>query len=99
MLLAAACLTDAPAAAAPKVHTVVMEKMRFGPVPQGIRSGDIILWVNRDVVRHTATARNKSFDVDLQPGASGRTVVQGTGSVSFYCRFHPGMKGVLPIAK
>jgi plastocyanin len=52
-------------------------------------------WVNRDFVRHTATARDKTFDLSLEPRTSGRTVVRKAGTITFYCRFHPGMKGGL----
>lgn len=86
-------------AAAPKVHTVVMDKMKFGPVPRDIRAGDTILWVNRDMFRHTATARDKSFNIDLPAGKSGRTVVTKGGTIPFYCKYHPGMKGQLVVAK
>ena len=48
-----------PAAAAPKVHTIVIDKMKFGPVPAGIRSGDTIIWVNRDFLKHRDGARQK----------------------------------------
>ncbi|PWG01281.1 cupredoxin domain-containing protein [Sphingosinicella humi] len=86
-------------AAAPKVHTVVMDKMKFGPVPKNIRAGDTILWVNRDMFRHTATARDKSFNIDLPAGKSGKTVIRKSGKIPFYCIFHPGMKGQLVVAK
>jgi plastocyanin len=76
-----------------KVHTVVIDKMAFGPPPKRVRVGDTILWVNRDMFRHTATARDKSFDVDLPPGAEARTVLKTAGVVAYYCRFHPGMTG------
>ena len=88
-----------PAAAASRTHVVVIDKMRFGPVPAGIRAGDTILWDNRDIFRHTATARNGSFSIDLAPKAQGRTVVAKPGKVAFYCKYHPGMKGVLGIAR
>src|SRR3546814_8315313 len=61
---------------APRVHKVVIDKMKFGPVPAGIRAGDTILWINRDMFRHTATARDKSFNIDLPAGKSGKTVVR-----------------------
>lgn len=89
----------ASAATKPKVHTVVMNKMAYGPTPAGVRPGDVILWVNKDLFRHTATARDKSFNVDLPPGASGRTVVRKTGIIGYFCRYHPGMKGQLAVAK
>ena len=92
----------APAAAAapkPKTHTIVIDKMKFGAVPASVRVGDTILWVNRDMFRHTATARDKSFNMDLAPKESGRTKVTQAGAISFYCVYHPGMKGVLKAAK
>ena len=88
----------AGAGAAPRTHVVVIDKMKFGPVPAGIHAGDTILWVNRDIFRHTATARNGSFSIDLAPKAQGRTVVAKPGKIAFYCKYHPGMTGVLGIA-
>jgi plastocyanin len=85
--------------AAPRVHTVVIAKMKFGPVPAGIRAGDTIVWVNRDPVKHTATARDRSFNLDLPPGKSGRTIVRRIGANPFYCIYHPGMKGALTVSK
>ena len=87
-----------PAAARPRTHTIVMEKMKFGPSPAGLRVGDTIVWVNRDLFRHTATARDRSFDVDLAAGASGRTVLRTAGRVPYICRFHPGMTGELTVS-
>jgi plastocyanin len=95
----AASLTAAPpAAAAPQTHVVVMDKMKFGPLPAQVRRGDVILWVNRDMFRHTATASNGSFNVDLLPGAKGKTIVTSPGTVAFVCKYHPGMRGVLRVA-
>jgi plastocyanin len=88
----------AGAGAAPRTHVVVIDKMKFGPVPAGIHAGDTILWVNRDIFRHTATARNGSFSIDLAPKAQGRTVVAKPGKIAFYCKYHPGMTGALGIA-
>ncbi|WP_414902600.1 cupredoxin domain-containing protein [Sphingomonas flavalba] len=101
LALASAALTAAPAPllAAGKTYVVTMKAMAFGPVPAGLRVGDTIEWVNDDVVRHTATAANKSFDVDLQPKARGRTLLTAAGVFPFVCRFHPGMKGVLRVAR
>jgi plastocyanin len=88
-----------PAAAAPKVHTVIIDKMKFGPVPAGIRAGDTIIWVNRDFLKHTATARDKSFNVELPPKSSGKTVIRHPGTIAFYCIYHPGMTGSLKVAE
>ena len=78
---------------AARVHRIVIDKMKFGAVPPGIRAGDSILWVNRDMFRHTATAGDGSFAIDLPAGKSGRTVVKRAGAIPFYCVYHPAMKG------
>ena len=93
----AALLVASPAIAAPHTYVVVIDKMKFGPLPTGFRKGDSILWVNRDFLRHTATATDHSFDVDLQPGAKGKTLIRKSGSIAFVCRYHPGMRGVLQV--
>lgn len=94
---AAVLLLSAPAGAAPHTYTVIMEKMKFGPIPNNLRKGDSIIWVNRDFLRHTATATNKSFDVDLPAGGKAKTVLKASGTIPFVCRFHPGMRGVLHV--
>jgi plastocyanin len=86
-----------PASAAPRTHQVVIDKMKFGAVPADLRVGDRILWVNKDIFRHTATAKDRSFDVDLQAGASGTSVVRKTGAISVICRYHPGMRAMLKV--
>ena len=96
---AASLLLSTPAAAAPQTHVIVMDKMKFGAVPANIHRGDAIVWINRDFVRHTATATNKSFDVDLPPKTQKRMTVRASGAIPFTCRFHPGMRGVLKVAR
>ena len=98
LLLAAPAMAAERAGAAPRTHVVVIDQMQFGPAPAGVRAGDTILWVNRDIFRHTATARNGSFAIDLAPRAEGRTIVGKAGQVAVYCKYHPGMTAVLRIA-
>lgn len=86
-----------PAAAAPRTYTVVIDKMKFGPVPAQLRKGDAIIWVNRDFLRHSATAADHSFDVDLKPGANAKTILNKSGAIAFVCRYHPGMRSVLRV--
>jgi plastocyanin len=99
LLLAFAVLLPGATAAvaAPHTYTIVIDDMKFGPVPAALRTGDRIIWVNRDMFRHTATATNGSFDVDLRPGAKASIVLKSRGSIAFFCRYHPGMRGVLEV--
>jgi plastocyanin len=96
VLTAAAAL---PAQAAPRTVTITLDRLKFGTVPADLHQGDTIVWVNRDIFRHTATARDRSFDVDLPPGKSGKTVLKRAGTISFYCKYHPGMTGTLGVAR
>lgn len=96
--LAALLLSTPPAAAAPRTHVMVIDKMKFGAVPAGLRTGDRVVWVNRDLFRHTATAKDGSFDLDLPPGARRSVVLKKAGAFQVICRYHPGMRTALRIS-
>jgi plastocyanin len=85
-------------AAGAEEYRIVIDKMQFGPVPAELHVGDTIVWENHDILRHTATARDSSFDIDLEPGTAATMTVGVAGTVAFYCRFHPNMAGTLTIA-
>jgi plastocyanin len=91
-------LTSAPAAAAPRSYTIVVDKMKFGTLPTTVRAGDIILWDNRDMFRHSATAKG-AFDIDLPAGKVVKVKMKRDGTFAFICKYHPGMKGVLKVAR
>ena len=97
MLFAAGVVLAAPAAA--KTYIVVVNKMNFGPVPPRAPVEDTVQWVNKDIFKQSATALDGSFDVDLSPGKSGRTVMRRTGIIKFSSKYHPGMKSQLAVIK
>jgi plastocyanin len=97
--LAVLSLPSPPAAAAPRTHVVVIEKMKFGVAPASVRAGDRITWVNQDPIRHTATSKAAGFDVELPAGARATTVVRGPGAFIVTCRYHPGMRAVVKVSK
>lgn len=90
---------SAPAAAAPRIYIVVVEKMKFGPVPAQLHKGDIVVWDNRDIFRHSVTAADHKFDVDLPAGAKVKAVMRTVGTTPFVCKYHPGMTGVLKVSE
>ena len=98
VVLALALVAAATLSAAATEYTVVIDKMKFGPVPATLHPGDTIVWQNNDILRHSATARDKSFDLDLPAKGSATMTVGADGNVPFYCRFHPGMTGTLVIS-
>ena len=81
-----------PAAAA--THVVVIDKMKYAPVPP-LKVGDKVVFVNKDMFRHTVTASNNSFNLDLMPGARGSLHINSAGHAVFYCKYHPGMRGTM----
>lgn len=87
----------APAPAAAASHVVVIDQMHFAPVPP-LQVGDTVTFVNKDMFRHTVTASNDSFNLDLMPGARGSLHINSAGHAAFYCKYHPGMHGTM-IAK
>lgn len=88
-------VAGAPAMAAD--YTVVIDKMAFGALPAELHVGDTITWKNDDLFRHTATAKDGSFDVDLPVDSSVAMPLTVAGQWDFICKFHPGMKGTLVV--
>ena len=98
MSIAILCMLNVAAPVHAADYVVVVDKMKFGPVPEVLHVGDTITWKNDDMFRHSATARDKSFDIDLPVKGEVQMVVEVAGSVDFFCKFHPGMKGTLVVS-
>jgi plastocyanin len=75
----------------PQTAAIVIDKMAYGPAPAHLNEGDQLQWSNHDILHHTATARDGSFDVDLAPGATKSVTLAHAGAIDVYCRYHPGM--------
>ena len=82
----------------PKTHTVVMEAMVFRPAALTVTSGDTIVWVNKEIVEHTATSPAAGFDSKMiRPGKSWKHTVRSKGSFAVLCSYHPAMTGTLQV--
>ena len=99
LVFAATLTVVAPASSAPASYEVVLANLAFGPAPMKLRVGDAVEWVNADIFDHSSTAKDGSFDVALPPKGQARVVLRRAGSVMFYCRYHPGMTGVLTVSR
>ena len=95
--LAAALLLGASVSARAATIQSSMENLEIMPAEASVRVGDTIEWINKDVLAHTATARNGDFDVMLPPKKTGTLVVKKAGTFEYYCRFHPNMKATLNV--
>jgi plastocyanin len=77
--------------------TITMENLVISPAETSAKVGDTLELVNKDVLAHTATARNGDFDVTMPPKKTVTYVLKKAGTVDYYCRFHPNMKATLKI--
>jgi plastocyanin len=77
---------------------ITMENLVVSPAEASAKVGDTIELINKDILAHTATARNGDFDVMMPPKKTVTYVLKKPGPVEYYCRFHPNMKAVLNVA-
>jgi plastocyanin len=90
-------ISAATAVRKPVTHTVTIDGARFSPADLTVRAGDTIVWINKDILAHTATARNGAFDSKvIQPGQRWKYVVKRTGDFAYACSFHP-MNAILKV--
>jgi plastocyanin len=77
---------------------VTLENLGFNPPELTAHVGDRIVWTNKDLVPHTATADAKAFDSGtIAPNASWTYVARKAGVYAYGCTFHPNMKGKLTV--
>ena len=79
---------------APVTHAVTIDASSYRPARLMVRSGDTVVWVNKDLIPHTVTASDTRFDSQaIAPGASWRFTVEAKGAADYACAFHPNMTG------
>jgi FtsP/CotA-like multicopper oxidase with cupredoxin domain len=78
----------------------------YSPKSVTLEQGGVLTVVNNDSMVHTVTSvavdadGDPLFDVSVGPRQTGRLVVPAdlaAGKYSFYCRFHPNMRGTLVV--
>jgi len=81
-----------------QTDTVVIHNFAFQPSDLTVNAGDTIVWKNEDIVSHTVTAADGSFDSDeIKPGKSWKFVAKKTGTFEYACSPHPNMHGKLTV--
>ncbi len=100
VLLAAAALLSAShgasAVAQPRTHQVSIEAMQFAPPTIVVAPGDTVVWTNKDIFPHTATAQGKRFDSsEIGANRSWTFMAKDKGSFDYICSYHPTMKATL----
>lgn len=81
----------------PVTHTVTIDATSYSPASLTITAGDSVVWVNKDMIPHTATSKKAGvFDSGaIAAGKSWKQTVKTKGELAYICQFHPTMKGTL----
>jgi plastocyanin len=85
------------AAGAAETRTVTIESMQFAPAVTTVRQGDTVVWINRDLVPHTATAARVFDSGEIAAGSSWKMIAKTKGRFDYVCTMHPTMKATLVV--
>ena len=81
---------------AARTHVVTIADMQFTPATLDVVHGDTVVWINKDIVPHTATAASGKFDSGrIEAQGSWRYLVRASGRFSYACSYHPTMMGLV----
>jgi plastocyanin len=81
-------------------HRVTIKGFQFTPAVVVVAPGDTVVWVNRDLVPHTITARDGSWDSHgVAQNATWEMHVTDSTASEYICRYHPMMQGRLVIRR
>jgi plastocyanin len=92
-----------PLHAAPSVHTIVIDGMRFIPQTSEVKPGDTVIWRNKDPFPHTVTATATATkgggpaSPAIAAGASWRFKAGKPGTYPYLCTLHRTMSATLVV--
>ena len=70
--------------------------LEFLPEGLAVSPGDVVVWKNMDIVPHTVTANDDSWDSGLiETGGQWEVTITDDMIDPYYCRFHPSMIATL----
>ena len=77
-------------APAPRSHAIEIREFKYAPASLKVRKGDTLVFANRDIVPHTATARDTSWNTGDIPARTSARIVVSSGA-DYFCIYHPTM--------
>ena len=84
-----------PIPSGPEKVTVVMEKFVYSPKTITVKKGTTIVFINRDVAKHTVTSDTKKFESGtIDSGQTYELKLDDPGTYPYYCVFHGDKGGV-----
>ncbi len=78
-------------------HTIKIEGMKFVPETLTVRSGDLVIWQNTDMVPHTAVAAPRFDSGQIAPEGNFKVTLSQPGEIHYVCTLHPGMAGQIVV--
>lgn len=77
-------------------NTIEIKGFSYVPKTITIKVGDSITWINKDLIGHSATADDNSWDTGiLSQGETGTIKFDKAGTYTYHCTPHPIMKGTV----
>jgi plastocyanin len=88
------CAGTRSSAASPTLRAAKIEGFEFRPRELSVSLGDTIAWTNADIVAHSVTADDNTFDSPDVPARERFVwVASKTGTFTYHCEVHPTMTG------
>ncbi len=77
-------------------HVIEIYKMKFQTKVLNVKISDTVTWINKDIVPHTVTAKDKTWDSgQLKKGERFTLTITGQTSLDYFCYYHKQMKAKL----
>lgn len=90
----------APSGDAVRSAKVSIVEFAYDPDPVTIEEGGKVIWVNRDVAPHTATADDGSFDTGtIEQDKLKSESFKDPGTYTYFCQIHPDMHGTVEVVE
>jgi plastocyanin len=93
--------TSSGSGATPRAGTgaVTIQDYEYGPASLTVPVGTTVKFTNRDSTPHTATSKESGVfeSGPIDTGKTGTIELEQTGTFTYYCVFHPFMKGTITV--
>ncbi len=85
--------TEVPVIAGPKRVKVYIKQMKFQPAVIEVNKGDVIAFINKDIVAHDVTEETSKAWSSGPMQMNETWTMEAKESADFYCSLHVVMKG------
>ena len=94
-------MKDADGASAATKNQIVIKDFHFTPEKLTVKSGEKIVWINRDEEPHTVVSVEKQFKKSppLDTDEVFTITAGAPGTYTYFCSVHPKMTGTIVVEK